>query len=125
MSLPLIHKKADSNGFTLLEVMIGMAICGILFLGIGSAMQQQVRSVNYLEKKAAADQLVWNLMESYRLEGKPLEPDYLEGIDVMGNHQLKWTRKISTLEDSDLVKLEIKAGEPDGGSLVAQGWLWR
>ncbi len=126
-SPPLRYTNDDRSGrqaaFTLLEVLIAMAVAAILFLSVSSICSQQLRTQNYLIRKSAADQLAWNLLETYHLQGMPTEPSELEGKKSLGGFNFNWRRQIEHQTDSGEWHLTLRITE-HGENLIRQDWLW-
>jgi general secretion pathway protein I len=101
------------RGFTLLEVMVALAVASMLFLAVGSLLNQQLTAGAVLEKKAAAAQLGWNLIELYRLADADETSQYAEGRDVMGDYAFSWSRRISPAGETGLVLLELRVAVED------------
>ena len=99
------------RGFTLIEVLVALAIAGIVFVAVGAALKSEIDTQFQLERKAAAAQIAWNLMETYRLDGSPVEPDWVEGHTVMGHWEFRWARRAALVNATQ--EVEVRIGESD------------
>lgn len=112
-----------SSGFTLIEVLVALAIVGIMFAGVGALSHRSSDQALQLEERLAAHQLSWNLMEEFRMEGAPRTPPETRGEETMGRWKLQWARRISHPEESMRYKVEINVGKK-GEYLASSSWYW-
>lgn len=103
-----------ASGFTLLEVLVALAVAAVLFLAVGALLNQQLATGAVLEKKAAAAQLGWNLVELNRLEKGVEKAQYTEGRGVMGDYSFSWKRRVSPAGETGLSLLELQVSGEEG-----------
>ncbi|MBF0147676.1 MAG: type II secretion system minor pseudopilin GspI [Magnetococcales bacterium] len=111
------------NGFTLLEVMVAMALIGLIFVGIGVIQKQMSDTQYHLEEQLAAAQVAGNLLELFRAEGTPLHPAVLVGEQSMAGRLLPWIREISPMADGDRYEVRIQVGS-NTPPLFVERWSW-
>jgi len=112
-----------ASGFSLLEVLVALALTGLILLTMGTLMERQIKGEAYLEQKVAAAQLAFNLMEQFRLDGAPSEPALKEGNDEMGGWKFPWRRKVSRIGPDKAYRVEIAIG-PTENALFLEKWTW-
>lgn len=101
--------RSHLAGFTLLEVIVALAIVGTLFFGITVALQEQSRVQAGLEKRMAAAQLGVNLQELIRLQA---DKDLLsEGREKMAGYSFNWKMDLSNDSDSGLSEYRLQVME--------------
>ncbi|MBF0135334.1 MAG: type II secretion system minor pseudopilin GspI [Magnetococcus sp. DMHC-1] len=98
------------DGFTLLEVLVAMALIGMVFVGIGAIQKQLSNTQYHLEERLAAAQLASNLLEIFRAEGLPPDPQHLIGAEEMGGRLLSWVRQITPTDDGKGYEVRIQVG---------------
>ena len=107
----------------MLEVLVALALIGLLFVSVGAVLQRQVETQRLLEENLAAAQLGWNLMENFHLQGRPLIPDLLEGEDEMAGWSFPWSRQIRAMEQGGWYQVHIQVGNKDN-PLYLERWYW-
>ena len=107
----------------MLEILVALALIGLLFVAVGGVMERQMRSQGSLEETMAAAQLGWNLMEIFHAEGDPLTPDWLEGEAEMAGRSFPWSRQISPLQQHPWYQVSIQVGKEEH-PLHREVWLW-
>ena len=98
----------SNKGFTLIEVLIALAILSIAMIAIIKATSQNIRDTQYLQQKTIATWVGTNVIQSTRLGliKVPREPDELtDQTDMLG--QL-WTWKASLKPTTNPKIQEIK-----------------
>ena len=111
------------NGFTLLEVMIALALIGLIFVGIGAIQKRQSNTQYHLEEQLAAAQVAHNLMEMFLAEGLPVQPEHLDGEETMAERLLPWTRQIVSIDDGAGHEVRIQVG-PGTSPLFVERLRW-
>lgn len=87
-----MRQSQRQRGFTLIEVLIAMAIVGIAMTAIIKATGQTIRSSTYLQQKTIALWVAQNILNSARvgLIKLPLGEDASKQSVVMLNQQWYW-----------------------------------
>jgi len=115
-------KAADgARGFTLVEVMVALAVVAVALPALVFALQQQIDGTVYLRDKSLAHMVAINKLTEVRIMAKARE-QLLKGKDS-GNSELagrQWEWQLSSTETDlpDFYRVEIKvsASETDDGS---------
>lgn len=115
--------KAES-GFTLLEVMIALAIFAVLAATVLSASQFVVRQSGTLQERLFATWLADNQLNELRLQVPPAQGRQTQRRRF---DQREWRLEqvVTQAADSRLLKVEIEVRLADGGPLLhhASAWL--
>lgn len=100
--------KSSNRGFTLLEVMIALAIIAISLGALLSTSGSQASSAGYLKQKTIAHWVALN--EITRLQASKSWPDLGDDKDSieMANFEWFWTRTVRATEDKNARQVEIR-----------------
>jgi general secretion pathway protein I len=96
-------------GFTLVEVMVALAIVAFGLTALFSVTTHSVRASSYLREKTLAQWIALNRITEARLEGQPPADDDMSGeVDFAGE---TWRWELKTLETPvrGIVRLEARA----------------
>ncbi|MDH5573055.1 MAG: type II secretion system minor pseudopilin GspI [Gammaproteobacteria bacterium] len=96
-----------SRGFTLLEVLVAMAILTITLGTIIKTVGSYAQNATYLKQKTIAQWVAENKAAEYYLENKFPLPGQQEGTIEMAQQQWSWKVKITNTSDKNLRRLDI------------------
>ncbi|GAB0057479.1 hypothetical protein SIID45300_01807 [Candidatus Magnetaquicoccaceae bacterium FCR-1] len=98
-----------ARGFTLLEILVAMALIGGLFVAIGAILNKQTDTQYRLEERLGAAQVASNQMELFFAAGWPVTPEELTGEEEMGGRLYTWSRRIRRTEDGrgQIARIEV------------------
>lgn len=103
-------KNHFQKGFTLLEVLIALAV---LTLGLGAVMKvtaSQATQLSYLKNKTIALWLASNKANEVKLDKWP-GTGTSTGYEMMANQEWNWKIKVSNTADVDLRRLDIEVNQ--------------
>ncbi|MBF0295205.1 MAG: type II secretion system minor pseudopilin GspI [Magnetococcales bacterium] len=110
-------------GFTLLEVLVAMALLGLLLVGVGAVLERQARAQYLLEEKLAAAQVSSNLMEQFRLEGASPTPESRSGSMEMAGRAWEWRLHVAKTAEKNGHEVTIRVG-PEAAPLFEERMQW-
>ena len=104
------------NGFTLVEVMVAMAIVALAVSSLLFSVGKQVDNSAYLREKILAQWVALNVLQEAQLTARATEkfPDEKTSGDIkLADRQWQWEMQSSKTDDKDIVQLDINvfAGE--------------
>lgn len=99
--------KRHPRGFTLVEVMVALAIVGIGMIAAFSAVNQIVHDTAYLREKTLADWIAMNQMTDIRLEGTLPEVGERTGEVEFANRRWHWVAHISETPVDTMHRIDI------------------
>jgi general secretion pathway protein I len=95
------------NGFTLLEVMVALAVLAIAMAALIKGVSGNAANAAYLRDKSLAHWVGMNVVAEQRILGEWREKKSVRGEEEMGNHTWYWAAKITETFDEDVRRLDV------------------
>lgn len=97
------------SGFTLLEVLIAVAILAVAFTAVLSALSGNIRQVGSLQDKTAAQWVALNAIAAYQLQlvGTGRAGENQSGTANMLGNDWDWTLASSKTKNADVLQLNV------------------
>lgn len=94
-------RRANDQGFTLIEVILALLIFGISLLAITRAMGQSARGLEHIQQKNYAHWVARNATNQLLLglEGNYLALGQEQGEMRMGHNEYQWQSRVESSED--------------------------
>ena len=112
MKLKVFEQMKKTHGFTLIEIIIAMAIVAIAILAIANAMNQHTHVASELEKRIVASWVAANMAAQTRHSAKidRISTGTSSDLIEMGGHKWRASSHISETDVDDvfLLKIEVK-----------------
>ncbi len=107
--------KSTARGFTLIEVMLALAVFSIAGLALLSSASNNARNMGYLESKMFANWVASNQLVTASLEQKWPPKNNLKGEVELAGRAWFWQQKVLKTTDKDMraVVIEVRALEGD------------
>lgn len=108
------------RGFTLVEVLVAVAVLAIAMAAVISAMARQADNAGYLKQKTIALWVAHNRLAELQLENTAPEKGRSDGKVEMSGVEWKWQVEIKPTEDDRLHRVDITVSGPaqKSGSLA-------
>lgn len=116
---PSVH-SGQSRGFTLLEVLVALAIFAITAAAMISGIAGSLSAQSYLERKTIAHWVALNQLNFTNMRAVWPAVGISDGREEMAGHEWHWTRKVEGTADPKLrrVEIEVRAEREDEDPLV-------
>lgn len=99
-------KFKNKQGFTLLEVLVALAVLAIAMLAVMRTVASSADTAAYLRDKTLAAWVADNVLTEVRV--KEELPRDTKGEQQLANRRWYWQLKVSETADKNLLKLEIR-----------------
>jgi general secretion pathway protein I len=106
-----LHSSAAA-GFTLLEVMVALAVIAIALAAVIQATAMQADHVGYLRDKTFAHWVAMNQLALARW--RPPPPGEQSGSAAQAGREWHWKMAVTTTPDPDLRRIDIEVREHPG-----------
>lgn len=100
--------KIKSNGFTLIEVLVALAIIAISLGAILNTSGTQANQAAYLKQKTIAHWVAMNEITKLQIEQKLISTGETTGSTEMANHEWFWARMVTKTEDKNSQQVEFR-----------------
>ncbi|GAB4523490.1 MAG: GspI family T2SS minor pseudopilin variant XcpV [Parvularculaceae bacterium] len=108
------------RGFTLIEVMVALAILSIAILAALKANGENARLAAALEDRVLAEIAAENEMISLLLEAPFPPPGVREGEAELGGRSYFWSRAVEETADPSLRRIQVNIRMDEDGQVAAQ-----
>lgn len=112
-------QKNNINGFTLVEVMVAMAIVALAVSALLFSVGKQVDNSAYLREKIIAQWVALNVLQEAQLKARVTEkfPDEKTSGDIkLADRQWQWEMQGKKTDDKDIMQLDVNVFAGDSGN---------
>lgn len=117
-----LAKIKTCNGFTLLEVIVALAVIAFSLAAGASAVSGSARNASGLQQRTYAHWVAMNKMTELHVSNKWPSLRTTKGSMLMARHEWFWSMKVSKTPDNKgfmrRVDITVRADEDDESSLV-------
>jgi general secretion pathway protein I len=108
------------SGFTLIEVLIALAILSIALTAIIKATAQNIRNTAYLQNKTLAAWVAEEVINETRvgLLKLPLAPDQLEQETHMLHQTWQWRAYLTPTANPHINEIHVSVQQPDTDAVI-------
>lgn len=101
-------KSRYMQGFTLLEVLIALAVLALSMGAVIKATSDYTGNQSYLRDRTLAMWVARNVLVRFQVEGEWLSVGERKGTEEMGNQEWRWMTRISQTEEAELRRLDVE-----------------
>lgn len=117
-----MRKRSRVSGFTLIEVLVALAIVAIGMAAVLEALTSSANTAIYLQDKTFAQWVALNRLETVRLSGTvPGTGTSNDKTDYAGR-SWEWQQKVTNTQIPDLRQIEIDVRPADSAAGDSRGW---
>jgi len=96
------------GGFTLLEILVALAVVAIALSAIVSEVSNNVKNAARLRDKTLAHWVAMNKVTEWQTSGDWPSPGVTEGDALMAEYEWHWSLTVSTTEDEDVRRMDVE-----------------
>jgi general secretion pathway protein I len=98
---------SDEHGFTLIEVMVALAVFSLAILALVRLQGAGVRGVGLVDEALVAQMVARNVALDAYTEPQPPAPGRASGVEQNGRSAWRWTRQVSSLGDAGVTRIDV------------------
>jgi len=107
-----LFARRRGAGFTLIEVLVAVAVLAIAMAAVISAMARQASNAGYLKQKTVAMWVAHNRLAELQLQREPPDTGRSDGKSEMSGIEWRWDMAIVKTQDSRLLRVDIEVRGP-------------
>jgi general secretion pathway protein I len=104
----------DQSGFTLIEIMVALAVFGLAALALLRLQGTSARSTADIERRALGQIVANNIAVEAMTDPAPPSLGTSSGAETNGGLQWRWTRTVARTADIRIVRIDVGVIGPDG-----------
>jgi general secretion pathway protein I len=118
-------RSAGEAGFTLIEVMVALAVFGLAVLALLNLSGENVRTASSAQTRILAAVVADN--QAIEALTNPVPPAIGEarGEEAAGGRTWSWRREVSRMDDPAVLRISVRVAEPLGRGTVAETVVFR
>jgi general secretion pathway protein I len=97
-----------ARGFTLVEVLIALAVVAIALLALTRAASVQVQSFDGLRERTLASWVAANVLAEARLASAFAPTGRSDGHMQLGGRDWRWQREVLTTPDAEIRRIDVR-----------------
>lgn len=110
--------KRSSRGFTLIEVMVSLAIVAFALTAVAASMNQMIDSATAMRDRTYASWIAQNKIVEFRLGDSLPEVSTTSGELEYGNSRWTWRAVVSETGVQDFVRVDVSVSLADSDYVV-------
>ncbi len=103
----MIVSGKQQRGFTLLEVLIALAILAIALAAAIKGVSSHVANLAYLKERSLAHWVGLNALTELRVSGQWPKSGEIKGDETMAGREFKWLIKVTEVEGGDVRRIDL------------------
>jgi general secretion pathway protein I len=112
----------DSRGFTLVEVLVALAIVAIGMAAVLGALTSSANTVSYLRDKTFAQWVALNQIATLRLSGQMTATGNSDGDTDYAGRTWHWHQEVTATEVPGVVRIDIEVRPKEVGGDDDKSW---
>lgn len=117
-------RRSVEHGFTLIEVMVALAVFSLAVLALVRLQGAGVRGAGLVDEALVAQMVARNVALDAYTEPQPPAPGRASGVERNGRSAWRWTRQVASIGDAGVVRIDVavqnRAGQVVGRLTVVR-----
>jgi general secretion pathway protein I len=113
------------DGFTVLEMLVAMAILSLGAVALLNLAGESTRTASMLQERLFAGIVADNRATEALTSAIPPAIGMTNGTDSEGGQAWRWTRIVSRLPDSAILRVTVTVAPPDGRATAGEATVLR
>ena len=114
------HHRKRSCGFTLIEVMVALAVLAIALAAVIEGVTAHVANATYLRDRTLAHWVAMNRAAELQLGSEWPSPGTTKGAALLADHEWFWTVIVYQTGDTHVRRADIEVSNKDGGETLSK-----
>ena len=106
-----------ANGFTLIEIMVALAVFSLAALALVRLEGATIRSTGTLDATLLAQMVARNVAVEAMTDAAAPAPGKAEGNERNGGRDWHWVRQVRAIGDGDVMRIDVTVSGKDGQAL--------
>lgn len=107
-----------SQGFTLIEIMVALAVFGLAAMAIVRLEGATIRGASMLDETLVAQMVARNVAIEGVTDAQPPTAGRTTGTQTNGGRSWTWTRQVQKLGDSSAMRIDVAVMDQNGAILA-------
>lgn len=107
-------RRSVEHGFTLIEVMVALAVFGLAVLALVRLEGAAVRGAGIIDEATTAQIVARNVAVEAMTDAAPPATGRSDGGEVNGGRAWRWTRQVSPTGDPRVVRIDVAVSNRTG-----------
>lgn len=108
------RRRAAEHGFTLIEVMVALAVFGLAVLALVRLEGAAIRGATSVEEATVAQMVARNVVLDAVTAAEPPAPGRTDGGEANGGRAWRWTLQVSPTGDPRVVRVDVAVANRSG-----------
>lgn len=108
----------DQRGFTLIEMMVALAVFSLAALALIRLEGATLRSTGILDETLTAQMVARNVAVEAMTDAQPPPAGATSGNEKNGGRDWSWTRQVTPMGDAGTLRIDVAVA--DGGAPIAR-----
>lgn len=109
----------SDRGFTLIEVMVALAVFSLAILALVRLQGAGVRGAGLVDEALVAQMVARNVALDAYTEARPPVSGRASGVEQNGRAAWRWTRQVSSIGDAGVFRIDV-AVQNNAGQVVGR-----